>query len=145
MVAGERELYQRFAVYDDEELLRILTAERAQYRREALAAAEMVLTQRGVAPPAAPYPDLPLWPPKIEPPPAQAQRPLTPKTPYQLIDLFFDVLLIGFVFWAMKKLESWALMSGEVWGGITYGVLFIALIRSASSLRERWRAKKWRD
>ena len=138
MIAGERELYQRFAVYDDEALLRILTAERAQYRSEALAAAEMVLRQRGVAPPTlftAP-----------EPPAAPAQVRTRPKSPYQLIDLAFDVLLVCLVGWALVKLWSWTMAAPEwLWHQVAFYTLAAQLVGSAVALRRRLRTRGWRD
>lgn len=131
----ERELYQRFADYDDEVLLRILTAERARYRTEALAAAEMVLIQRGVAPPTlftAP-----------EPPPAHGKA--RPKTPYQFIDLLVDALLLLVVGWAWNKLWLWT--EAPNWGGplgnVAYWVLTFGFLCSIYSLRQKWRAKEW--
>ena len=44
-----KELRRRFALLRDEELLKILTARRAQYRQAALDAAAEELTRRGVA------------------------------------------------------------------------------------------------
>ena len=137
MVAGERELYQRFADYDDEELLRILTAERAKYRREALAAAEVVLARRGVAPP--PALSTALGPPA---PPARGRA----KSPYQFIDLCVDALLVLLAAWAMKRLQVWTQGPGAgLWGDITYYPLMLGVLYSAFSLRRRWRAKEWRD
>ena len=48
MVAELEELRQRFASLRDEELLKIVTARRAQYRQVALTLAEDELTRRGV-------------------------------------------------------------------------------------------------
>ena len=138
MVAGERELYQRFADYDDERLLRILTAERAKYRSEALAAAEMVLRQRGVA--------LPTLFTAPEPPAAPARVRTRPKSPYQLVDLVFDVLLACLVCWALVKLWSWTMAAPEwLWHQVAFYTLAAQLVGSAVALRRRWRAKEWRD
>ena len=145
MVAGERELYQRFAAYDEEELLRILTAERAKYRTAALAAAALVLAQRGVAPPT-------LF---VTPgPPAVAAQPAArgpgqarPKSSYQLIDLLVDALLALLAAWGWKKLWAWT--EGPNWGGplgdVAYWVLTFGFLCSVFSLRQRWRAMEWRD
>ena len=136
MVARERELYERFADYDDEELLRILTAERAKYRREALAAAEMVLTQRGVAPPTlftAPGPPAPQ---------AQGRQ----KSPYQFIDLCVDALLAALVYWALQKLWGWTQSPRHPpQSEMAFLALAAGLLWSVISLRRKWRAKEWRD
>ena len=139
MVAGERELYERFAAYDDEELLRILTAERAKYRREALVAAHMVLVHRGVA-----VPTLFVEP---EPLPTQAPSLVRAKNSYQLIDLCVDVLLVLLAAWGWKKLWSWTEgpSEGGPLGNAAYWVLTYAFLCSVFSLRQKWRAKKWRD
>ena len=135
MLAGERELYERFADYDDEVLLSMLTAERARYRSEALAAAEMVLMHRGVAPPtffAAPVP-------------SASHVAWRPKTKYQFIDLLVDALLLVLTVWGWKKLWVWT--EGPNWegllGSVAYWVLTYGFLCSVYSLRQRWRTKKW--
>jgi hypothetical protein len=139
VIAGERELYQRFADYDDEELLRILTDERAQYRSEALAAAEMVLMQRGVALPLVPFG-------ATEPPAPHAKGQARPKSPYQLIDAAFDVLLVCVVCWAIVKLWAWTMASPEWgWSQLVFWLLAPQILSSAVALRRKWRAKEWRD
>ena len=143
MIPGERELYQRFAAYDDEELLRILTDERANYRSEALAAAEMVLTQRGVAPPTFFATPGPL---AAAGSPATQGRAARPKPPYQLIHFAFDVVLLWLVCWALAKLWSWTMSSPEwLWNQLAFYVLASQLVGSAAALRRRWRTKEWRD
>ena len=133
-----RELYQRFADYEDDELLRILTAERAKYRSEALAAAEMVLVQRGVAPPTlftAP-----------EPPAVRVRGRTRPVSPYQFVDLVFDTLLVCLVCWALVKLWSWTMAAPEwLWHQVAFYALAAQLVGSAAALRRRWRTKEWRD
>ena len=137
MVAGERELYQRFADYDDEELLRILTVERAHYRGEALAAAERVLARRGVEPP--PFFNAP-WPPPAAHPYVKARA----KSPYEPIDLLVDALLFGFLYWVTGEMvvgsvlpESW-LADGAV------RLLLISLLTlGVMYLRQAWRTKVW--
>ena len=135
MAAGGRELYQRFADYDDEELLRILTVERGRYRREALVAAEMVLWQRGVATPT-------LF---TAPEPLAAHLAARAKSPYQFIDLLVDALLLLLVVWAWKTLWVWT--EEPNWGGpmgsVAYWVLTFEFLCSVYSLRQRWRTKRW--
>jgi hypothetical protein len=138
VVAGERELYERFVNYEDEELLRILTVERARYRREALVAAQMALARRGVA-----VPTLFIEP---EPPATAAQGgPMTrPKRPYQPIDLCVDALLVLLAAWGWKKLWGWTEAPYWVWplGSVAYWVLTFGFLCSVYSLRQRWRAKE---
>ena len=139
MVAWERELYERFAGYDDEVLLRILTAERAKYRTEALAAAETVLMQRGVALPLVPF-DEP------EPPAPNVKGQARPKSPYQFIDLCVDLLLFALVYWALTKLHDWTHPpEGVPLGDLIFCALTLGLLGSVFSLRRKWRAKEWRD
>ncbi len=136
MVAEERELYRRFAAYDDEELLRILTVERAQYRSEALAAAEIVLAQRGVA--------TPTFFTATEPPGVHVKKQARPKSPYQLVDLVLDALLVCLVCWALIKLWSWTMASPEfLWHQVAFYTLAAQLVGSAIALRRRWRTKSW--
>ena len=138
MLVDQVELYRRFADYDDEVLWHILTVERAQYRGEALAAAEMVLRHRGVTPPAQHQG-------AREPPPAaQAPAPARPKTPYQFVDVVFDALLFGLVCWALRKLWGWTGMPfAGLWGELAFLMLTLGLLEAAVSLRRRWRAKEW--
>ncbi len=134
MVVDEKDLYWRFADYDDEELLRILTVERARYRDEALAAAEMVLAGRGVAPPT-------LFRPSEPPPPQGRAR---PKSPYQVIDLIVDALLLLVVVWGLTMLHLWTRTpAGGPLGDAAFCALGFALLCSARSLRRRWREKQW--
>jgi hypothetical protein len=130
------DLYRRLAAYDDEVLWRILTVERASYRDEALAAAEMVLRHRGVTPPHvhAPEPQ----------PAAQAEAQAHPKSRYQPIDFFVDVLLLGFLYWVTVRMdvgtvvpESWlvdAALRLLFAGSLTVLVMY---------LRHVWRTKVW--
>jgi hypothetical protein len=142
VVAGERELYQRFADYDDEELLRILTAERAKYRRakyrrEALAAVEMVLMQRGVAPPPVLF---------TAPGPPAPQVQARQKSPYQFIDVCVDALLAALVYWALQKLWVWTQSPRHPpQSDMAFLALAAGLLWSVISLRRRWRTKEWRD
>ena len=134
MFAGERELYQRFAAYDDEELLRILTVERAHYRGEALTAAENVLMRRGVAPPT--------FFPAPAPPAPQAQG--QPKGPYQFVHFAFDVVLLALVCWAIGELWAWTIATPwGLWAQLAFYVMTLQLLASAAALRGRWRAKEW--
>jgi hypothetical protein len=138
VLAGERELYERYVGYDDEELLRILTVERRKYRREALSAAEMVLRQRarGI---------LPALDAAPEPPAPQAGG--RARGPYQFIDLCVDALLILLAAWGWQKLWVWTEAPFWVWplGSVAYWGLTFAFLCSVYSLRQRWRTKKWRD
>ena len=139
MPVDQIELYRRFAAYDDETLWHILTTERAQYRGEALVAAEMVLRHRGVTPPPAPSHE-------AEPPPAAyGVAAARPQVPYQFIDLFVDVLLVMLAVWGWKKLWAWteAPNWGGVLGSLAYWALTYAFLSSLYSLRRRWRAKQW--
>ncbi|HEV3467783.1 MAG TPA: hypothetical protein VG148_00570 [Pyrinomonadaceae bacterium] len=143
MLVRDKSLGQRFAGYTDEELLRILTVERAQYRRVALEAAETELMRRGVAPPAPP----PVGAPEPEvPEPGSGQEQNQPKSPYQLVDLFVDVVLFGLAFWSLDKLEGGPLLPGAGFlDGVVRGLLATAVCTAALWLRHRWRAKEWRD
>ena len=133
MLPGERDLYRRFAAYDDEELQRILTVERAKYRREALRAAEMVLTQRARG--MTPAPDTA---PVSHAPQAQAR----PKSPYELPDLFVDAFLVMLAVWGWKKLWVWTEAPYWVWplGSVAYWGLTFAFLCSIYSLRRKWRS-----
>ena len=144
MFAGEQKLSERFAGFTDEELLRVLTADRAKYRPDALELAGRELSHRGLSLPLAPPPPA-AAPAQVEPHAADDQDEERPESPYQLIDLFVDAALIGFAIWAVGKLNDWTEPMGGFWGTIVYGVAFIGLIFSVSSLRKRWRAKEWRD
>lgn len=141
MLVGERELYRRFSSYDDEELLRILTVERAQYRGEALAAAELVLTQRGVPPPmffATPGPAA------VAAAPATPGGATRPKSPYHFFHFAFDVVLFALVCWALGKLWAWTIADmGGLWGQVAFYVMAGHLLASAAALRSKWRAVKW--
>ena len=136
-LADEKKLYRRFSAYDDKELLRILTVERAQYRDAALAAAEQVLMRRGVAPPtlyATPGPRAVV----------AGQATTRPKSPYQLIDFGFDALLFLLVCWAIGKLWAWTISSTwGLWGQLAFYALAPQLLGSAVALRRKWRAKQW--
>ena len=138
MRAGERKLYERFADYDDEELLRILTTARAQYRGEALAAARMVLKQRGVHTP-------PALRPQPEPEPApHVKAKGRPKSPYHLFHFAFDVVLLWLVCWGLGKLWAWTdATSWGLWSQLAFYMLAAQLLGSAAALRTKWRAKKW--
>lgn len=139
MQATRTEFCELFADYDEERLLQILTAERANYRGEALAAAEIVLLQRGVAPPLAPFsaPELPA---------TDVKGRARPKSPYQLIDAAFDVLLVCLVCWAIVKLWAWTMVSPEWgWSQFVFWLLAPQVLGSAVALRRKWRAKEWRD
>jgi hypothetical protein len=141
MFVGERELYQRFIGYDDEELFRILTVERAQYRNEALAAAERVLMQRGMNPslvPAAPSARAA----QMSPPAAGGQA--RPKRPYQLVDLFMDALFFTFLYWVTSEMDSGSVLPESWLADGAVRLLFIAsLTLIVMYLRQVWRTKKW--
>ena len=135
MVTGQKSLYELFADYDEERLLRILTAERAMYRPEALAAAEQALIRRGVAPPT--------FFPEPEPPAPQVGG--RAKTPYQFIDLCADALLVKLVIWGWMKLWVWTEgpYAAAPLGGAAYWVLTFGFLCSVYSLRQKWRSKRW--
>jgi len=134
VLAGERELYQRFVKYDDEVLLRILTVERAQYRSEALAAAELVLMHRSLAPP----------PPLPAPEPPGAHVKGGAKNPYEPIDLFVDAILFGSLYWVTGMLGEGTLLPGAT---LLDGVMRLLLSASVTVvviyLRHGWRTKEW--
>ena len=136
MLTGERELYQRFVAYDDEELLRILTVERAKYRSEALAAAELVLTQRSLAAP----------PPFRAPEPPRVHVKGCAQNPYEPLDLFVDAVLFGSLYWVTGKLGSGTLFP-DVW--LLDAVMRLLLSASVTVvmiyLRHGWRTKEWWD
>ena len=137
MIPGERELYRRFAAYDDEELQRILTVERAQYRREALAAAEMVLRQRarGITPTLDTVP---------EPPAPYVKGRPRAKSPYQFIDLCVDAVLFGSLYWVTGGLGGGTLFPG-VWllDAVTRLLLSALVTVLVIYLRHGWRTKEW--
>ena len=138
MVNGRKSLHELFADYDEERLLRILTAERAMYRPEALAAAEWVLVRRGVAPPTF-FPD-------PQPPAQPAGGQARAQGSYQLHDLCLDAYLFLLVVWGWTKLWEWTTgpdAGGSV-GDVAYWVLTYLFLCSVYSLRRKWRAK-WRD
>jgi hypothetical protein len=137
VVTRRKSLYELFADYDDERLLRILTAERAMYRPEALTAAEQVLTRRGVP--------TPTFFPEPEPP-AQHVGPRA-QNPYQFIDLWVDALLLVLVVWGWTKVWVWTEgpYGGGPLSGLAYWVLTFGFLCSVYSLRQKWRAMKWRD
>ena len=137
MLTGQKSLYELFAEYDEERLLQIVTAERAMYRPEALAAAEMVLTHRGVA--------LPTFFTEPEPPSADAAVQGPRKSPYQFIDLCVDVLLVLLVVWGWKRLWAWTdeLSGGGPFSTIAYWFMTYGFLCSVYSLRQRWRTKGW--
>ncbi|HEX6185424.1 MAG TPA: hypothetical protein VFZ44_16175 [Pyrinomonadaceae bacterium] len=141
MFAGEKELSRRFAAYTDEELLRVLTADRAKYRPDALELAGRELSHRGLSPP----PDAAPPPARVGPRAAGYQSQGRPKSPYQLIDLLLDAALGVFAVWAVVKLVEWTAALGGFWGSVVFCVTFLGLVVSFSSLLERWRSKKWRD
>jgi hypothetical protein len=134
MLAGERELYQRFAAYDDEELLRLLTVERAQYRTEALSAAEVVLRQRGIPQPA------PFIPQQAPPAPGRAW----PGNPYRLIDLFVDAILFGTLYWVTSEMDGGSVLP-ESWlaDGAVRLLVITLLTLLVTYLRQGWRTKTW--
>jgi hypothetical protein len=139
--AGEKELYQRFVGYDDEELFRILTVERAQYRNEALAAAEMVLMQRGMPSPLVPAP-LPAPSAQMSPPAAGGQA--RPKRPYQLVDLFMDALFLTLLYWVTGEMDSGSVLPESWLADGAVRLLFIASVTLiVMYLRQVWRTKKW--
>jgi hypothetical protein len=142
MLVDEKELRQRYAALGDDELVRMLTWERLKYRADALAVAEKVLSQRGLTPPPEPFAPVPLpaWP---GPPPPGVPNPPRTKRVYGMADLLVDVLLFSFVGWAMGRLEVWTTPAGRVWGEVIYYLTFFALLSSAMSLRQRWRAREW--
>src|SRR5687768_3298843 len=112
MFAGEQELSRRFAAYTDEELLRVLTADRAKYRPEALELVGRELSHRGLSPPPVAAPP----PAKVGPRAADGRGQGRPKSPYQLIDLLFDAALGVFAVWAVIKLVEWTAALGGFWG-----------------------------
>lgn len=136
MIVGERELYRRFVAYDDEELLRILTVERAQYRREALVAAELVLTERSLAPPR----------PFRAPAPPSVQTKGRAQRPYEPIDLLVDAILFGSLYWVTGMLGEGTLLPGAT---LLDGVMRLLLSASVTVvviyLRHGWRTKEWWD
>ena len=136
MLVREKELRRRFERLADDELLRVLTVERAKYRPEALAVAEMVLMHRGVAPPV--HLDA------LGPPASPVKGRARAKSPYQFIDLCVDALLALLVVWALEKLGDWTETPGHAWGHILYWALTLGLLGSVFSLREKWRTKEWR-
>ena len=139
MFAGEQKLSERFAAYTDEELLRVLTADRAKYRPDALELAGRELSHRGLSPP--------LVPPAAAPAPARVGAHAAgygrPKRPYGLIEMLFDAAFCIFVVWAVIKLLNWSNAIGGFLGSVVFCVTFLGLIASLSSLRERWRGMKW--
>ncbi len=112
----------------------MLTGERLKYRPDALAVAEKVLSRRGLVPPPEPFAPAPL--------PART-GPRRAKSPYGMVDLIVDALLVGFVCWAAGKLDGWTTSAGPVWGAVIYYLTFFALLSSVLSLRRRWRAIEW--
>ena len=141
MLPRERELYRRFADYDDEELLRILTVERAQYRSEALAAAELVLLHRSHGAPTLSHaPGPPATVAQTAPQGGQGAR---PKSPYELPDLFVDAFLVMLAVWGWQKLWVWTEAPYWVWplGSVAYWGLTFGFLCSVYSLRQKWRSK----
>ena len=139
MLTRQKSLYELFADYDEERLLRILTEERAMYRPEALAAAEKVLMRRGVAPPT-------FFPAPASPAPHVGGH-ARAKSPYYFIDLCVDALLVLLVVWGWKTLWVWTEEpnGGGALGNVAYWVLTYGFLCSVFSMRQKWRAKKWRD
>ena len=135
MVTRQKSLYELFADYDEERLLQILTVDRAVYRPEALAAAEMVLTARGVA--------LPTFFPDQAAPPAGRQA----QGSYQLSDLGLDASLLLLGIWGWTKLWEWTAGPnvGGALGDVAYWVLTYMFLCSVYSLRQKWRANNSRD
>jgi hypothetical protein len=144
VLAGEKELSQRFADYTDEVLLQILTTDRAQYRPDALELAGRELTHRGLSLPLTTFTVAPS-PPPVQATPQVAQARKRPKSPYQFIDLLFDAALCVFAIWAVVKLVEWTDALGEVWSHFVFWAAFFGLISSMSSLRKRWRTREWWD
>lgn len=139
MFAGERELYQRFVAYDDEELLRILTVERAHYRSEALAAAETILVQRGVATPT--FFDAP-WPPPATHVNVNVKG--RAKSPYKAIDLVVDALLFGFLYWVTSEMDVGSVLPESWLADGAVRLLFVSLLTlGVMYLRQVWRTKVW--
>ena len=137
MLSRQKSLYELFADYDEERLLRILTEERALYRPEALAAAEKVLLNRGVAPPT-------FFPAPASPAP-RVGGPAPAEGSYEFIDLCVDALLALLVVWGWEKLWVWTEgpNGGGPLGNVAYWVLTYVFLCSAFSLRQKWRTKKW--
>ena len=137
MLAGERELYQRFAAYGDEELLRILTVQRAHYRPEALLAADRVLMQRrGVSP-------LTFIPAAVPPAtPVKVKR--GTKGPYQAVDFLVDALLLGFLYWVTWAMDVGSMMPESWLADGAARLLFVTLLTfGVMYLRQVWRTKEW--
>lgn len=139
MLATQKSLYQLYADYDDEQLLRIVTAERAMYRPEALAAAEKVLMRRGVDPTFVPA-SLPALMAQVTP----AGAPARAKNPYRLFDLFVDVLLLGFLYLITSEMDIGSVLP-ESWlaDGIVRLFFFASLTFVVMYLRQTWRTKVW--
>jgi hypothetical protein len=139
MRATQKSLYELYADYDDERLLRILTVERAMYRPEALSAAEKVLMQRDVSPPLEPAP-----------PPAFTAQPMTtggrarPKSPYRPIDFGVDVLLFSFLYSTTRAMDVGSVLPESLLVDGAVRLLFIiSLTVGVMYLRNGWRTKEW--
>lgn len=145
MLVGDKELGGLFAGYTDEELLRILTVERATYRRDAHEAAGMELVRRGLPLPPSPTPKTAR---RAEPksPEDDAPEGARPKSPYQLIDLLVDVLLVVITMWVVVTLEGLRLTPwGGLWDAAARTVLAVPVVVAEIYLHHRWRAIDWRD
>jgi len=137
--ATQKNLYELYADYDDEQLLRILTAERAMYRPEALAAAEKVLMRRGVDPTFVPAPP-PALAAQVMPTGGRAR----PKNPYRPIDFFVDVLLFSFLYLTTRAMDVGSVLPGSWLADAAVRMLFFAsLTVGVMYLRHGWRTKDW--
>ena len=137
MFAGERELYERFVRYDNEELLRILTVERVKYRPEALSAAELVLLHRGAATP-------PTLHPTPGPSPPSVGGRAGPLRPYRGIDLCGDVIIFAALYYVTFQTDFGAI-APDFWLldcaiRLLFG-FFITLF--AIYVRHAWQTTKW--
>lgn len=135
----QKNLYELYADYKDEQLLRILTAERAMYRPEALAAVEKVLMRRGVDPTFVPAP-LPAHTAQVMP----AGGPARSKNSYGPIDLFVDVLLFSFLYLITSEMDIGSVLP-ESWlaDGVVRLFFFASLTVCVMYVRQVWRTKVW--
>ena len=145
MLVRDKELSRRFAGYTEEELFRVLTVERATYRRDAREAAEAELVRRGLPLPPSPTPET-ARPAKLKSPEDDARERARPKSPYQFIDLLVDVLLFVITMWVAGALEGWRLTPwGGFWDVVARYALAVPVVAAELYLHHKWRAIEWRD